>query len=318
MYLGIDIGSVSTKMVLLDKKENLEDKFYLRTKADPITSLTDGLKKITNKGYDLDTILGVGVTGSGKELASIMINADLTKNEISSHAMATLKYFPDARTIIEIGGQDSKIILLRDGLIEDFAMNSVCAAGTGSFLEQQAHRLSLSIDELSAMALKSKTPVSIAARCTVFAESDMIYKQQIGYARADILYGLCLSLSKNYLNTLAKGKSIKGPVCFQGGVAANMGMRRAFSEVLNLELLVPDDYVHMGAIGACLFAIRNKDAYGKSSFSSKVLEENFTPEFFVCSDCENRCNIVKFLKGQEVVGFKGDVCGKYSCRHILS
>ena len=313
LFLGIDTGSVSTKLVLLDEKEDLKAKLYLRTNAAPITSLKEGLTRIfQDNPYEVKDVIGVGVTGSGKELASMMINADLTKNEISSHAMATLKYFPKTRTIIEIGGQDSKIILLKDGLIEDFSMNSVCAAGTGSFLEQQAQRLNISISDLSEMALKSTKEISIAARCTVFAESDMIYKQQIGYGREDILYGLCLSLAKNYLNTLAKGKKYSPPYCFQGGVAANLGMRKAFEKVLGHKLLIPEDYKCMGAVGAALFAIRDRELYGKTKFSPSVLEEKFSVDMFLCSHCENRCNVVKYLKEGEIAGYRGDICGRYS------
>ncbi len=316
VFLGIDTGSVSTKLVLMDSHEDLKDKLYLRTNADPVTSLKEGLKQLFAGEYKMEDVLGVGVTGSGKELASMMINADLTKNEISSHAAATLKYFPGARTIIEIGGQDSKIILLKKGLIEDFSMNSVCAAGTGSFLEQQAQRLNITISHLSEMALKSQKELSIAARCTVFAESDMIYKQQIGYAREDIIYGLCLSLAKNYLNTLAKGKKHHPPYCFQGGVAANMGMRKAFEEVLGDKLLIPHDYIYMGAIGAAIFAVRNKNLYGETAFSPSVLEQDFSIDMFLCSHCENRCNVVRYLKNNETVGYRGDICGKYSYKLV--
>ena len=168
--------------------------------------------------------------------------------------MATLHFIPDVQTIIEIGGQDSKIIIIRDEIVTDFGMNTVCAAGTGSFLDHQAQRLDLNIKEFSVRALTSKNPVRIAGRCTVFAESDMIHKQQMGHRIEDIIYGLCQALVRNYLNNVGLGKEIKSPIVFQGGVAFNEGIIKAFKEELGLELIVPEHHEVMGAIGAALLA----------------------------------------------------------------
>jgi predicted CoA-substrate-specific enzyme activase len=139
--------------------------------------------------------------------------------------------FPDVQTVVEIGGQDSKIIILRDGIVTDFAMNTVCAAGTGSFLDHQAERLNIPIEEFGNIALKSKSPVRIAGRCSVFAESDMIHKQQMGHPTSDIVAGLCDALVRNYLNNVGKGKDIMSPVLFQGGVAANAGIKAALERL---------------------------------------------------------------------------------------
>jgi len=307
-FLGIDVGSVGTKLVLLDPDSVLARRLYVRTNSDPLAAIKSGLSEL----LDGASIIGVGVTGSGKELAGMAVGADRVKNEISSHALAAIEQCPKARTILEIGGQDSKIILLREGLIEDFAMNSVCAAGTGSFLEQQAQRLQLSVQDLGALALQACQELTIAARCTVFAESDMVYKQQLGYPKSEIVYGLCLSLARNYLNTLGKGRSLAEPIVFQGGVAANFGMRRALTQLLGTDLVIPVDFFYMGAIGAALFALRDKDDYGDTAFSPSILEGEFTVDASICGDCEQMCSVVKYQRGSEVLGYRGDVCGKYS------
>ncbi len=199
-------------------------------------------------------VLGAGTTGSARHLSGIIVGADIVKNEITAHAVAALHVVPEVRTVLEIGGQDSKIIILQDGIVVDFAMNTVCAAGTGSFLDHQAARLDIPIEDFGDYALRAESGVQIAGRCSVFAESDMIHKQQVGHPMDSIIFGLCEALVRNYLNNLAKGKNIESPVVFQGGVAANVGMKRAFEEVLEVEVVVPDHFEVMGAIGAALLA----------------------------------------------------------------
>ena len=173
VYLGVDVGSVSTNFVLLDpsqpKAYGVVWKKYLRTNGAPVETLKQGLKAIEQeRKWDIQ---GVGTTGSGRARAGAMLNADVIKNEITAHAAAALNQNPRVATIIEIGGQDSKLIILREGVVVDFAMNTVCAAGTGSFLDQQASRLNIPIEEFGSLALESTSPVRIAGRCTVFAES---------------------------------------------------------------------------------------------------------------------------------------------------
>jgi len=196
-YLGIDIGSVTTKLAALDKNDELITYNYMLTQGKPIDLVQQGLRHIKQQLPEDVDVCGVATTGSARYLAGVIVGADLVKNEITSHAVATLNYIPQVQTIIEIGGQDSKIIIIRDGVVTDFGMNTVCAAGTGSFLDHQALRLNMSIDEFARRALDSKTAVRIAGRCTVFAESDMVHKQQMGHKIEDILYGLCQALARN-------------------------------------------------------------------------------------------------------------------------
>jgi predicted CoA-substrate-specific enzyme activase len=251
-YLGIDVGSVTTKFAVLNDADELLAHLYLPTQGKPIEMVQQGLSQLKQKLPQNIDIAGVATTGSARYLAGVIVGADLVKNEITSHAVGALRYFPQAQTVIEIGGQDSKIIIIRDGMVTDFGMNTVCAAGTGSFLDHQALRLNMSIQELSRRSLKSKKPVRIAGRCTVFAESDMIHQQQMGHRIEDILYGLCQALVRNYLNNVGLGKDIQPPIIFQGGVAFNRGIVKALQEELENEVIVPPHHEVMGAIGAAL------------------------------------------------------------------
>ncbi|HHZ19581.1 MAG TPA: 2-hydroxyglutaryl-CoA dehydratase [Firmicutes bacterium] len=313
LYLGIDVGSVSTNLVVVDGESRVTEQVYLRTNGRPIPTVQKGLAMI-KKALGPHRIGGVGTTGSARHLIGLMVGADLVKNEITTHAVAALHYRPDVRTIIEIGGQDSKLILVKDGIVVDFAMNTVCAAGTGSFLDQQAARLNLSIEEFSALALAAENPVAIAGRCAVFAESDMIHKQQMGHSLSDIAGGLCEALVRNYLNNVAKGKELAAPVIFQGGVAANQGIRRAFQRVLGTEIIVPEYFGVMGAFGAALLVRQMMMASGKPSrFAGwRLCEEDLTTIGRTCQDCSNHCELVELRRGGKFVAFMGDRCGKWS------
>ena len=202
-FLGIDVGSVTTKLAVIDETGKYIDSVMLRTSGKPVIAIQEGMKQIVEQAKEEYNILGAGTTGSGRQLAGALVGADIVKNEITAHSVAASIYVPGVQTILEIGGQDSKIIILRDGIVTDFAMNTVCAAGTGSFLDQQASRLNVPIAEFGSTALKSTAPARIAGRCGVFAESDLIHKQQLGYSIQDLLYGLCQALVRNYLSNLA-------------------------------------------------------------------------------------------------------------------
>ena len=312
-YMGVDVGSVSTDIVIVDENMNLLESLYLRTKGRPINAIQEGLKSLKGK-YDDKDIAAVGTTGSGRQIAASVIGADVVKNEITSHAVAALHLDPDVKTIIEIGGQDSKIILLQNGVVLDFAMNTVCAAGTGSFLDRQASRLDIPIDEFGNYALKSTCPARIAGRCAVFAESDMIHKQQMGCSNSDIIKGLCNALVRNYLNNVAKGKEIHPKIFFQGGVAANIGMKNAFEEALGEEISVPQNFKVMGAIGAAILAKENIE---KNNTSTKfngfdLTDIDFVSKSFECTGCPNRCEVVKILGSKKIIGFFGGRCERWN------
>ena len=312
-FLGVDVGSISTNLVVINDEHEVISKVYIRTEGKPIESVQRGVRLLRKKlGEDL-SVRGAGATGSARQLTGMLIGADIVKNEITAHALAALDFDPYIRTVIEIGGQDSKIIIIKDGVAVDFAMNTVCAAGTGSFLDEQARRLKIPIDEFGDLALQSENPVSIAGRCTVFAESDMIHKQQLGHPIFDIVRGLCQAMARNYLNNVGKGKDILIPVMFQGGVAANKGMRQALQEALNIELRIPEHFDVMGAIGSAILAqeeiIRNpRDS---SFYGWSIPDLHFDTKGFECKDCSNRCEIVEIWKDEQLIARWGSRCGKW-------
>lgn len=313
-YLGVDVGSVSTDLVLIDSKMKVVEKIYLRTKGNPINAVQEGFKILKSK-YDESKIAAAGTTGSGRMIAASIIGADAVKNEITAHATAALEIDPDVRTIIEIGGQDSKIIVLNNGIVSDFAMNTVCAAGTGSFLDRQAERLDIPIEKFGDYALKASTSVRIAGRCAVFAESDMIHKQQLGYNQSEIIRGLCDALVRNYLNNIAKGKNIYPKILFQGGVAANSGMKTAFENALGYEIFIPEHYNMMGAIGVAIIAKTALMKTGVTNFKGfDIAESNIVSRSFECEGCTNKCEVVKIYENNDVIGYFGDRCGKWSSK----
>ncbi len=344
-YLGIDVGSVSTNFVLINENEEIVEKIYLKTNGQPIKAICEGLEyirsrlneRINNYGnygqFDnysqfneqsaqqfnyqsgiKSLVKGVGTTGSGRHLAAIIVGADVVKNEITAHAVAAQKVVPDVKTILEIGGQDSKIIILKNGIVYDFAMNTVCAAGTGSFLDRQAARLGIPISEFGKFALRSKSPVRIAGRCAVFAESDMIHKQQAGHSLEDIICGLCEGLVRNYLNNLAKGKEINPPIVFQGGVAANVGIVAAFEKALGQKIIIPEHYDVMGAYGAAIIAREKmENQQSETKFRGFEAADNvYSTKTIECNGCSNICEIIQIMSGKNVMSCWGDRCGKWS------
>ncbi|WP_018250015.1 acyl-CoA dehydratase activase [Orenia marismortui] len=309
-YMGIDVGSVSTNIAIIDQDRKVLEKLYIRTEGQPIRAIQEGLMRIKDS-IDIE-ILGVGTTGSARNLAGVIVGADITKNEITAHAVAASTVVPEVQTVLEIGGQDSKIIILRDGVVVDFAMNTVCAAGTGSFLDQQASRLNIPIHEFGKIALKANNPVRIAGRCSVFAESDMIHKQQLGHNLEDIIAGLCQALVRNYLNNVGKGKEILGPVVFQGGVAANKGIKESFESELGLKVIVPEYHDVMGAIGSAVLAYEAVKEKGKSNFKGfDTSDFNYHVSSFECEGCPNHCEIINIHQEDEVIARWGSKCPKW-------
>lgn len=318
VLLGIDVGSVSVNIAVLNTLNKVIDTLYIRTQGNPIKAVQTGLREIYKRNSHVE-VIGVGTTGSGRNLMGLIVGADSIKNEITAHAVAAMHTKPDVKTVLEIGGQDSKIIILRDGVVTDFAMNTVCAAGTGSFLDQQAARLNISIQEFGDLALQSQAPVRIAGRCAVFAESDMIHKQQSGHSIPDILNGLCHALARNYLNNVGKGKLLQQPVLFQGGVAANKGMQRAFEQALGYPIIIPAHHDVMGAIGAALLAGEQTSQKNFTSFRGfNIVNLAYEPHSFECTGCANRCEVIELIVNDKTVARWGDQCGKWSNKALIS
>jgi predicted CoA-substrate-specific enzyme activase len=324
VFLGIDVGSVTTKVVALTPDREVLAVRYLKTEGRPIRAVQEGLACVERElkeaaGLEGFAVGGCGVTGSGRRLAAAVAGADVVKNEITAHAVAAEWILPGVRTVIEIGGQDSKIIILREGMVADFAMNSICAAGTGSFLDRQAGRLGIPIEAFGDLALRSGNPVRIAGRCAVFAESDMIHKQQTGHGVEDIVRGLCQALVRNYLNNVGKGKDVRPPVVFQGGVAANRGIVRAFEEAFGHEVVVPPHYGVMGALGAAMLAIERADGDGAGAGAGAptafrgfgVAVATYRASGFECAGCANACEVVRIHMDEQEVACWGGRCGRW-------
>ena len=337
-YLGIDVGSISTNLVLMDESNELHHQIYIRTEGQPIKAIKNGLLELRNEvGVNSSDILGVGTTGSGRELAGVVVNADIVKDEITAHAVATLETVgKDVRTILEIGGQDSKIIILQDGVPIDFAMNTVCASGTGSMLDNISTRIGINIEDLGPRALEAENAADIAARCAVFGESDFIHALQIGMPLNDVIAGLCLALVRNYMNNVGKGKEILPPIVFQGGVSENVGVIKAFESTLGYEVTIPQYNKVMGSVGMCYLSKRHiekqiEEQYPEASdqagsvataiktlprvskFSGlELVDVKFETKTFKCEDCANTCRVVQALREDIPIATWGDRCGKYS------
>ena len=304
-YLGVDIGSISTKGVIIDGENKIIASEYLWTEGDPIGAVKRVLESLEKQiGPDVE-VMAVGTTGSARKLVGVVLGAQVVKNEITAHAIGTMSRVPDVRTILEIGGQDSKIILLEEGIVTDYAMNTLCAAGTGSFLMSQAKRLGLAIEELGEMALKSENPTRIAARCTVFAESDLVHKAQIGHKKEDIVAGICTAVVNNYLNNVGKGKRINAPVVFQGGVSKNVGVVRAFEQIIGEKVYV-DEYGHlMGCLGVAILA---KNSGEENKFDFNIQDVSFVTKGRECEKCSNNCEIIYVYRDEEVLDSWGNRC----------
>ena len=310
VYLGIDVGSISTNLVVIDTAGEVIFTAYRLVQGNPVLSVQQALLQLKDSLSEDSHIAGVCSTGSGRTLVGAVVGADIVKNEISAHARAAVHLHPDVQTIFEIGGQDSKVTIIRDGVVVDFAMNLVCAAGTGSFLDSQAKRLNISIEELSETSLLSENPTGIAGRCTVFAESDMIHKQQTGHSQKDIIMGLCYAMVRNFLSNVCTGKEIKPPIVLQGGISANKGIRRAFKDILKCDTTIPRYNMVMGAYGAALIA--SSANIKKSNFRGyELCQREITTQSFDCEDCPNHCEVVEIVDCDEILGRSGGRCRKW-------
>ena len=264
LHVGLDIGSISVNTILMDKDRNIIENHYNLSHGKPFHVLRDILQGVIKK-HGEEKIGVIAVTGSGGKVATELIGGYFV-NEIIAHSSSVAELYPKVRSIIEMGGEDSKLILMENkkvmhkSQLSDFSMNTLCAAGTGSFLDQQAKRIGVSIEkEFGDLALKSEKPPHIAGRCSVFAKSDMIHLQQIATPVHDIVAGLCYAVARNFKSNMAKGKELKKPIIFQGGVAANKGVVKAFKDILGLgdDLIIPKYYASMGAIGAIYNVLDN-------------------------------------------------------------
>ena len=312
------MGSISTNIVVIDKHKNVLARRYLMTAGRPLEAVKQGLYEVGQEVGDRVIVCGAGTTGSGRYLTGDFIGADIAKNEITAHATAAAQVDKNVDTIFEIGGQDSKFIRLENGAIVDFAMNKVCAAGTGSFLEEQAEKLSVSIKgEFSNRALSSCCPSHLGERCTVFMESDLNHHQQRGTSKDDLLAGLSYSVVLNFINRVVEDRKIGNTIFFQGGVAANRGVKAAFEKITGKKIIVPPHHDIMGAIGSAVIAMEER-AWEKSRFKGFDLRhKKYELSSFVCKDCSNICEIRKVTIDGENPLHYGSRCGKFDDEKTL-
>ena len=305
-FLGIDVGSISTKGVIIDEDNNILSSEYIWTEGNPIGAVKKLVRRLEIP-FDKENyrIVATGTTGSARKLVGTIVGATIVKNEITAHAVGTTTFYPQVRTILEIGGQDSKIILVENGVAVDYAMNTLCAAGTGAFLSSQAKRLGIEVEDIGAYALRAEHPTQIAARCTVFAESDLVHKIQMGHPREDIIAGVCNAVVANYLNNVGKGKKIVSPVVFQGGVSKNTGVVAAFEEALGCEVTVDENGHLMGALGAAILARRSRS---RRDFDFSIEDTEFHTREAGCGRCPNNCEIICVYSGDRLIDAWGNRC----------
>ena len=353
VWLGIDVGSISTKVVAIDAQKRVLAKAYLMTAGRPIEAVRDGLRIVGAQVARHANVLGVGTTGSGRYLIGDFVGADVVRNEITAQAIASIHIDPEVDTIFEIGGQDSKYISIDNGVVVDFQMNHVCAAGTGSFLEEQAEKLGINIrSEFAREALGCPSPVRLGERCTVFMESDIVLHQQTGASRDELVAGLCYSIVQNYLNRVVGTRRIGKRIFFQGGTAFNDGVLAAFRAVTGKHVVVPPDHEVTGAIGAAILAMaappsppssgervgvrwssgapnsaphpgplprgrgRGEEEGGPATrFKGFDLSERkYELKRFPCGDCPNACEINEVILEGEAPLYYGSRCDKYNLR----
>lgn len=311
-YVGVDIGSISTNVVVIDQENNVLARRYLMTASQPIEAVKRGLYEIGQEIGDRVIIRGAGSTGSGRYMTGEFFGADVIRNEITSHAKAASFVCPEVDTIFEIGGQDAKYISLQNGTIVDFAMNKVCAAGTGSFLEEQAEKLGIKIEEeFGALAMSSKHPLDLGERCTVFMESQLNFCKQRGAAKKELVAGLAYSIVKNYLTKVVEDRCIGDHILFQGGTAFNRAVKAAFENVLGKKIQVPPHHDILGAVGVAMLA---KEKMGKSSRQTHfrgfyLADKKYELSSFECQSCSNHCEIHKVVFEGEKPLFYGSRCG---------
>ncbi len=320
-YLGVDVGSISTNVVVMDSQMRVLSKEYLMTAGNPLGAVRQGLADTFAKVGDKVRILASATTGSGRYLTGDFIGADIVINEITAQAQGARIVCPQVDTIFEIGGQDSKFIALENGVVVDFEMNHACAAGTGSFLEEQAQRLGISIqNEFSQLAFSSERPLKLGDRCTVFIESDLLAWQQQGASKEDLVAALSTSIVHNYLNRVVGRRRIGKTICFQGGTAYNRAVWSAFEQVTGKTILVPDHHEVTGALGAAAIAMEHHqhqmdeghDFACRFRGFANLAEIQYQVDSFTCRACSNECEIKRVRLPDSQPLYYGSRCDRYN------
>lgn len=317
-YLGIDIGSTTTKYALINENRQIIHKRYIPTQGKPIEVTQKLLKFLKRQLGDTIQISGVCTTGSGRNVVGDFLGADVIIDEITAHARGATEIEPEVDTIFEIGGQDSKYIYISNAYPLDFDMNKVCAAGTGSFLHELANKYGINIvGEFQDIALASDTPVKLAERCTVFMESDLVSYHQRGVPQRDLIAGLCYAIVHNYLNRVVGKRKIGQRIMFLGGPSLNKGVVAAFENVLGRGLNVPIHREVLGAYGAAISVLEKmrSENIRQSTFRGvdNTINDQMDFDEKICrvdKQCHNQCKLKIYnFDGRRSIW--GGECGRY-------
>ncbi|MCB9482015.1 MAG: hypothetical protein H6680_09390 [Desulfobacteraceae bacterium] len=313
-YIGLDAGSISINIAFVEESGIIFETEYTLTEGDVINNIKKGFTNLKKRLPENTLILGSGVTGSGHEISASLLNADVYETELDAHAEATLHMLPDTQVIFDIGGQDSKVMYIEDGELDEAGMNKKCGAGTGAFLDAQADRLGIPIEKFGETGLKAKKPYSFSSMCTVFVGRDLIAEQAKGNTKENIIAGLHRSLAMNFYSTLGiNKKTIKTPIAFQGGVASNTGVKKALEDLLyeargeRIELFIPMHHKVMGAVGMALFAKEELEgSQGKFRGIDTICK--IRSDFTECTKAEQLgckkqmlCDLVHLYIGDEII-----------------
>jgi len=304
-YLGIDVGSVSVKCVLLDEKKEVIDSVYLKNRG-IMESVMDCLAELER---DIE-IAACGITGSGRNFTNVLVGGDVVKTEVLAHSVAALAYYPDVRTIFEIGGEDCKLMIVEDAILINFSMNNICAGGTGAMIEAIANRMGIDIEDVGELAFQSKNRLELPGKCGIFCQSAVVSNLNMGAHKSDILMGVCRALIRNYL-TICKGNKLEPPYIFQGATAKNKALARALEEELAHPVIVPEQCAFMGAIGIAMMAMEEAAEKTKFKGFDSILNASYDLRNFQCLDCPNRCGVVQIYQNKELAGCVGSRCNKW-------
>ncbi|MGC8976377.1 MAG: acyl-CoA dehydratase activase [Candidatus Ratteibacteria bacterium] len=305
--LGVDIGNGTIKCVLLNKDKEVIDYIYTRNLG-VIETLKKAIFTLLERNKNVE-ISSCGVIGAGRKLGSVLLSSNVVVTEIAATAVGVLNYFHENVTCFEMGFEDSKILIIRNGVLVDFAMNTVCSANCGAYIENVSSRLGIKIEEFSDYALKSKNPANISGKCAVFGTSCCVSKINMGFKKEDILMGVAYALVRNYFSMLAKGKSLIPPFVFCGGVSKNKAIVKAMEEYLNQKVIVPEFGFIIGAIGVAILSMEKEE---KNVKIYEFLEKDYSIETELCTRCTNNCELVSILEEGKLIGRFGSNCGKYN------
>ena len=321
VFLGIDVGSTTTKYALINQDREIIDKEYRQTMGKPIEVTQNLLRVLKDRLGNRIDIKGVATTGSGRMVVGDFLNADLIIDEITAHARGAVEIDPSIDTIFEIGGQDSKYISISNTHPLDFDMNKVCAAGTGSFLHELANKNGINIvREFQHIALSSKDPIKLTERCTVFMESDLVSYAQKGGQKNDLIAGLCYATVYNYLYRVVGNKRIGNRIMFLGGPSLNKAIVAAFEAVLGKGLLIPKHREVLGGFGAAISLQEKKEKEKKDVSAFRGLDEAINDKMdyreTICHadpQCHNECKLKIYdFSGRKSIW--GGQCGRYEVR----